>query len=102
MFNKSQDITKRDNSLKLYIEDTDIYNSLLLYKLNDSKLNRISYIIPDNYQYRPDLIAKDLYESEGLQGYVMLQTGLQLNQYVGGTKLKLLSHESLKKLINGI
>lgn len=100
MYNRSENVVKNNNAINNFIEGVDIYNSSLLYKLNS--VEKISYIIPEGFQYRPDLIAKELYGNERLQGYVLIQSGLSLDQLKQGTKLELANLNTLKSLIDGI
>lgn len=81
-----------------YIEDFDVYNSLLLLRMSDTSIEREYYQIT-TYEYRPDLIAKDYYGSEDYMPYVILQAGLSLDGYTKGRYISLIPKGVLDSLI---
>jgi hypothetical protein len=51
------------------------------------------------YEYRPDLIAKDIYGSTSYQGVLMAQCRISLNGYTRGTVLRIIPKSELDKII---
>lgn len=98
MYKSKNTITNGLWDLSNYIDNIDIYNSLLLNKLSNPGLTRELYEIK-TYQFRPDLIAKDYYESENYMGLVILQTGLTLSNFTRGTILNLIVKRELDNIL---
>jgi len=92
-------VSKED--LGNYIEEFDVYNSLLLLRMSDTSLPREIYQIK-TYEYRPDLIAQDYYGSESYLTYILLQGGLSIEGYRKGTVLKLIPKDTLDLIIENI
>ena len=101
MYTKQNRIISNKNDLSNYIEGVDVYNSELLLKLQDPRLNRDVYEVTV-YQFRPDLIAKDYYGSESYMGLVIVQNGMGLEKYTKGTFLSLIKKTDLDNIINGM
>lgn len=101
MHTKPDRITRNITSLTNYISENDIYNSKLLYLLSDPTINRVSYQITVS-EYRPDLIAQDFYGSTEYLPYVLLSTGLGLEQYKKGLVISLIPKETIDSLISSI
>lgn len=98
---KSGDVRKSSSfeGLSQYIEGNDVYNSLMLRKLSDPSLNKVSYIIT-HYEYRPDLIAREIYGSEEYCGLLMAQCRITVNGYRRGVVLRVISKSDLQNIIN--
>ena len=88
---ESRIIGAREN-LSNYIEGEDVYNSLFLHIINDPTIERSLYQITV-YEYRPDLIARDFYGSEDYLGILLVQVGINLEQYKKGTVLSLIRNQ---------
>ena len=101
MYSKETKIFSGLSKLENYIEGDDIYNSKLLYFLNNPTVMRESYTIL-NYQYRPDLIAKDYYGDVSYQGILILQTGLPLSSYKNGVILQLIPKDILDSILSSL
>lgn len=101
MYSKENKIFSGLSKLENYIEGNDIYNSKLLFLLGDPNIIRNEYKIL-NYQYRPDLIAKDFYGDVSYLGLLILQTGLPLSEYKIGRSLQLIPKESLDILLSSL
>lgn len=101
MYRKNKTILANKEDLGNYIESYDAYNSLLLLKLSDTSLKRELYQIT-TYEYRPDLIAKDFYNSETYLAYVLLQGGRSIEGYKKGMILRLIPKDILDSIISSI
>lgn len=86
------------NEVSQYIEDHDVYNSKLLRVLVDPSITRVSYMIT-KYEYRPDLIAEDIYGSSEYCGLLMAQLRLSLNGFVRGNVLRIIPKKELDNII---
>jgi hypothetical protein len=102
MFNKSTtDFTKTVNDICNYIDGTDVYNSRILDLLKDPSLPRTKYIINTN-EYRPDLIAKDIYGDTIYLPYLMLSCCAGLASFRKGTVLEVLPKHTIEGIINSL
>ena len=101
MYNKSNAIIVSSNQLVNYIYDFDVYNSMLLYKLSDPTIEKNLYEI-NLYEYRPDLIAKDFYGSVEYLPYVLISSGMSLDQLKKGTVIKLIPKKILDNILKNI
>ena len=97
--------TNKGNSsledLTNYIDGSDVYNSKLVELLSDPSLPREEYEI-NTYEYRPDLIAREVYGSTGYEGLLMLQAGATLTNFQKGVTLMLIPKTNLDSLIRSI
>lgn len=84
--------------LSQYIEGHDVFNSKLLRVLNDPSVTRVSYMIT-RYEYRPDLIAKDIYGSVNYCSLLMSQCRISIDGYVRGVVLRIIPKDYLDKII---
>lgn len=84
-----------------YIEGRDIFNSKILRDITDSSLNKVSYMIT-RYEYRPDLIAKDIYGSTEYTGLLMAQCRISVEGYVRGAVLRIVSKDTLDNIIKNL
>lgn len=101
MFTKNPKIIHDPQNLDNYIQGTDVFNSVLLYKLKNTDCNRIEYTIT-SHQYRPDLIAEDIYGSPDWQGILVYQLGIPLESYSKGTTLYVIPKEIIEDLIKSL
>ena len=102
MYTKSNNIIVSSSSnLSNYINNIDIYNSQLLYILSDPTIEKILYEI-SVYEYRPDLIAEDYYGSVNYLPYVLISSGMSLDQLKKGTVIKLIPKTVLDNIIKSI
>lgn len=101
MYRNNTKIISGVEDLSNYIEGIDIYNSLLIDKLRNPELSREYYEIT-NYEYRPDLIAKDYYGSASYMGLLLLQGARGLDGYRRGEVLKLIPKNVLDNLISNL
>lgn len=82
-----------------YVEDHDVFNSYLVRRLNDPSLVKVSYVIT-RYEYRPDLIARDIYGSTDYTGMLMSQCRMGVAAYRRGMIIRVLSKSDLDRIIN--
>lgn len=101
MYSKSDRIIGNTTYLSNYILENDIYNSKLLYLLSDPNIDRVSYEIVVS-EFRPDLVAIDFYGSADYTPYVILSSGLGLEQFRKGTLISLIPKVKLDSIINSI
>lgn len=86
------------NELNQYIEDNDVFNSYMVRRLNDPSLVRTSYVVT-RYEYRPDLIARDIYGSTDYTGILMSQCRISSGSYRRGTVLRIISKTDVDNII---
>lgn len=84
-----------------YIEGHDVFNSSLLRKLNDPSLVKVKYMIT-KYEYRPDLIAQDIYGSTEYCGLLMAQCHISVDSYTRGFVLNIIPKDVLDNIIMSI
>lgn len=101
MYNKPVKYTYTREELANYIEGNDVYNSSFLSIISSNAYPKISYVITE-YEYRPDLIAKELYGSTTYEGILILQTGLLLEGFKKGAVLNVLSKSNLDNILNNL
>jgi hypothetical protein len=101
MYNKPTKYAYTREELANYIEGNDVYNSSFLSIISSNAYPRTTYIITE-YEFRPDLIAKELYGSTTYEGILILQTGLPLEGFKKGTALSVLSKASLDSILNSL
>lgn len=98
MYRTSGRKTSSFQDLSQYVEGNDIYNSYILRKLDDPTIDKIPYLIT-TYEYRPDLIAKEIYGDSSYCGLLMTQCRISLSGYVRGTVLRVIPKQDLDKII---
>ena len=101
MYGKSNKIITAIEELSNYIYEYDVYNAQILEVLQTPGLEKEDYEITV-YQYRPDLIAEEVYGSRNYLGLLMLQTGLTLANFTKGTIIKLIPKITLDNLLRSI
>ena len=101
MYTKTNKVNSSLEDLTNYIDGSDVYNSKLVELLNDPSLPRDEYEIK-TYEYRPDLIAREVYGSTGYEGLLMLQAGATLTNFRKGVTLMLIPKTNLDSLIRSI
>jgi hypothetical protein len=101
MYRRDKTVSSSFEEIVNYVEGTDIYNSLLLELIKDPSLPRETYEVK-TYEYRPDLIAREVYGSTGYEGLLMLQAGATLTNFQKGVTLMLIPKTNLDSLIRSI
>lgn len=99
MYTKGSSILSNKQDLSNYIEGFDIYNSKLISMLSDTSLDRDEYTIT-TYEYRPDLIAADIYGSAKYLGILLLTQSIGLEGYRKGVVLRVIPKVIVDSLIN--
>ena len=84
-----------------YIYGKDIYDSYLLDVINNPTISRERHEITV-HEYRPDLIAQDIYGSSSYMGLLLLQTKKGLEEYKRGTILEVIPKTVLDKILSEI
>jgi len=101
MFKKKNKIVTAKNDPSNYISGYDIFDSLLLSLINDQNLYREEFEITI-HEYRPDLIAQDIYGSSSYLGLLLLQVKKPLSSFSKGTVLKVLPKTTLDSILGMI
>lgn len=101
MYRKLSKITASQGDPSNYVEGFDVYNSLLINKLRDSQEEKVAYQITTK-DYRPDLIAKDIYGDTRWMGLLMMTCGLGLEGYKKGTILMIYPKTVLENILSSL
>ena len=101
MYTRNNKVSSSIEDIVNYISGYDVYNSKLIERLKDPSLPREEYEIK-TFEYRPDLIAKEVYGSTNYEGLLLVQTGTTLTNYTKGNTLMLIPKENLDSLLRSI
>ena len=101
MYSRAKIVSYGLEDIVNYISGSDVYNSKLIELLKDPGLEREEYEIT-TFEYRPDLIAQEVYGSTNYEGLLMIQTGTTLINYKRGETLMLIPKDSLDSLLRSI
>jgi hypothetical protein len=101
MYSRAKIVSSGLEDIVNYISGSDVYNSKLIELLKDPGLEREEYEIT-TFEYRPDLIAQEVYGSANYEGLLMIQTGTTLINYKRGETLMLIPKDSLDSLLRSI
>ena len=101
MYSRAKIVSSGLEDIVNYISGSDVYNSKLIELLKDPGLEREEYEIT-TFEYRPDLIAQEVYGSTNYEGLLMIQTGTTLINYKRGETLMLITKDSLDSLLRSI
>ena len=101
MYTRADKISSDLENIVNYVDGEDVYNSKLIELLRDPGLPREEYEIK-TFEYRPDLIAKDVYGSTSYESLLMIQTGTTLTNFKKGATLMLIPKNSLDELLRSI
>lgn len=101
MYTRANKVSSGIEDIVNYIEGTDVYNSKLIEQLRDPSLPKEEYEITTS-EYRPDLIAKEVYGSTNYESLLMIQTGTTLTNYRKGVTLELIPKANLDSLLRSI
>lgn len=91
-------ISKTSHDLSLYIEGFDLYNSVISGLIRDSYNERVPYEIR-TYEYRPDLLAKDIYGETKYMGLFLLTCGVGLEGLYKGAVISVIPKNILDEMI---
>lgn len=101
MYTKISKITASQGDPSNYIEGFDVYNSLLICKLRDRQEEKIAYQIKTK-DYRPDLIAKDIYGDTKWMGLLMMTSGVGLEGFKKGTVIMIYPKSTLENILKSL
>jgi hypothetical protein len=101
MYSRAKIVSSGLEDIVNYISGSDVYNSKLIELLKDPGLEREEYEIT-TFEYRPALIAQEVYGSTDYEGLLMIQTGTTLINYKRGETLMLIPKDSLDSLLRSI
>ena len=101
MYSKANKISSGIEDVVNYISGCDVYNSKLIEQLRDPSLPKEEYEIK-TFEYRPDLIAKEVYGSTDDEGLLMIQTCSTLTNFKKGVTLNLIPKSNLDSLLRSI
>lgn len=100
MYTKPKRIYTNLKRLENYIEGKDVYNSLLLFLLQDTNLETSEYTIKT--PYRPDIIAEEFYGDTGYEPFVILQLKTPIDQVTRGRVFKFITKAEIDKILDQI
>ena len=100
MYTKPSRIYTNIKNLENYINGADVYNSLLLFYLQDPSLETEEYIVKT--PYRVDIIAEEFYGDVGYEPFVILQIKQPINKVTRGRSFNLITKEELLKILEKI
>lgn len=100
MYTKPSRIYTNIKNLENYINGADVYNSLLLFYLQDPSLETKEYIVKT--PYRTDIIAEEFYGDVGYEPFVILQLKTPINKVTRGKSFNLITGEELIKILEKI
>lgn len=98
MYTRPKRIYTNLKNLEHYIEGEDVYNSLLLFYLQDPSLETEEYTIKT--PYRPDLIAGEFYEDDLYEPFVLLQLKTPITFLERGVTIKLIKKDLIDEILN--
>ena len=101
MYSKANKVSSGIEDVVNYISGYDVYNSKLIEQLRDPSLPKEEYEIK-TFEYRPDLIAKEVYGSTDYEGLLMIQTGSTLTNIKKGVTLNVIPKSNLDSLLRSI
>ena len=100
MYTKPSRIYTNIKNLENYINGADVYNSLLLFYLQDPSLETKEYIVKT--PYRTDIISEEFYGDVGYEPFVILQLKTPINKVTRGKSFNLITKEELTKILEKI
>lgn len=98
MYTRPKRIYTNLKRLENYIEGKDVYNSLLLYKLQDTSLETSEYTVKT--PYRPDIIAEEFYGDVGYEPFVLLQLRVSIDQVTRGRIFKFITKSEIDRILD--
>lgn len=83
-----------------YVEGSDVYNSLLLLRLQDTTLETSEYTVKT--PYRTDIIAEEFYGDVGYEPFVILQLKVTIDQVTRGRVFRLITKSVIDSILDKI
>lgn len=100
MYTRPKRIYTDLKKLENYIEGEDVYNSLLIFYLQDTSLETSEYVVKT--PYRPDLMAEEFYGDVGYEPFVILQLKCQIDQVTRGRVFNLITKSEIDRILDKI
>ena len=100
MYTKPSRIYTDRKNLDIYINGVDVYNSLLLFYIQDSDLETLEYTVKT--PYRTDIMAEEFYGDVGYEPFVILQIKTPINQVTRGRVFKLITKQEIDSILEKI
>ena len=100
MYTKPSRIYTDRKNLENYINGADVYNSLLLFYLQDSDLETLEYTVKT--PYRTDIMAEEFYGDVRYEPFVILQIKTPINQVTRGRVFKLITKQEIDSILEKI
>lgn len=100
MYTRPKRIYTNLKRLENYIEGSDVYNSLLLFHLQDTSLETSEYTVKT--PYRPDIIAEEFYGDVGYEPFVILQLKVPIDQVTRGRIFKFITKSEIDKILESM
>lgn len=100
MYTKPSRIYSDVTGMENYIEEADVYNSLLLFYLQDPNLETEEYTVKT--PYRTDIIAEEFYGDSKYESYVIFQLKIPINALTRGRSINLITLQELTKILDKI
>lgn len=100
MYTKPSRIYANLTDFENYLNGADVYNSLLLFYLQDPNLTTSEYTVKT--PYRTDVIAKEFYGDLDYETYVILQIKTPLDQITEGRVFKLITKDRIDSILRKI
>lgn len=99
MYRKPKRISGPSLRFENYVSGYDLYDSLILKELGNQDITRETYVIT-KYEFRPDLIARDIYGSSEYMWALMMQCSISLEDYKIGQVLTVLPKSYIESIIS--
>ena len=91
-------LTNNMKDLSGYIEGSDVYNSIIVDLFFVSFYERVPYEIR-TFEFRPDLLAKDIYGDEKYMGIFILTCGVGLEGLYKGAVISVFPKSVIDEII---
>jgi hypothetical protein len=101
MFKHSSKRNLGQEEFARFIDGFDVYNARLLDSIRDAYNDRVPYEIR-TFEYRPDLIAEDIYGSTKYTGLFMLSCGVGIEGLKKGATIQVIQKQVLDKILSDI
>ena len=101
MYTKAGTIQASKYDFSNYIEGYDVYNSKIIELAKEHEDEKVDYLIT-TMDYRPDLIAQELYGDTKFVAFLMISTALGLEGYKKGTTIRVLPRGVFDEIINSL
>lgn len=93
-----QKLTNNTKDIINYVDGFDVYNSVFMDLVKNSFYERVPYEIR-TFEFRPDLIAEDIYGDSKYLGIFMITCGVGLEGLYKGAVISIIPKEILDEII---